>query len=70
MCMLLPLSVVELMGIRFGTPISLLVKRFSAARVLPIMMVGFVSYSSVPSCFIHKSGCQGSMLPISLSRKI
>ncbi|KAF8073456.1 major facilitator superfamily domain-containing protein [Lyophyllum atratum] len=29
----------------FGTPISLFVKRFSAARVLPIMMVGFGSMS-------------------------
>ncbi|KAF9535440.1 MFS general substrate transporter [Crepidotus variabilis] len=29
----------------FGTPISLLVKRFSAARVLPLMMVGFGSMS-------------------------
>ncbi|KAF8922586.1 MFS general substrate transporter [Mucidula mucida] len=29
----------------FGTPISLLVKRFSAARVLPIMMLGFGSMS-------------------------
>ncbi|KAJ3489365.1 hypothetical protein NLJ89_g11537 [Agrocybe chaxingu] len=29
----------------FGTPISLLVKKFSAARVLPIMMVGFGSMS-------------------------
>ncbi|KAJ6519786.1 major facilitator superfamily domain-containing protein [Mycena sanguinolenta] len=27
----------------FGTPISLFVKRFSAARVLPIMMIGFGS---------------------------
>ncbi|KAJ7487569.1 major facilitator superfamily domain-containing protein [Mycena galericulata] len=27
----------------FGTPLSLFVKRFSAARVLPIMMLGFVS---------------------------
>ncbi|KAK0245731.1 MFS general substrate transporter [Armillaria nabsnona] len=27
----------------FGTPISLLVKRFSAARVLPLMMIGFGS---------------------------
>ncbi|KAK0465061.1 major facilitator superfamily domain-containing protein [Desarmillaria tabescens] len=26
----------------FGTPISLLVKRFSAARVLPLMMMGFI----------------------------
>ncbi|TFK41194.1 MFS general substrate transporter [Crucibulum laeve] len=25
----------------FGTPISLLVKRFSAARILPLMMIGF-----------------------------
>jgi len=25
----------------FGTPISLFVKRYSAARVLPIMMIGF-----------------------------
>lgn len=31
-------------GNRFGTPISLLVKRFSAARVLPLMMVGFVRH--------------------------
>ncbi|KAK0478390.1 MFS general substrate transporter [Armillaria novae-zelandiae] len=29
----------------FGTPISLLVKRFSAARVLPLMMIGFGSMS-------------------------
>ncbi|KAK0208244.1 MFS general substrate transporter [Desarmillaria ectypa] len=29
----------------FGTPISLLVKRFSAARVLPLMMMGFGSYT-------------------------
>ncbi|XP_006454315.1 hypothetical protein AGABI2DRAFT_175913 [Agaricus bisporus var. bisporus H97] len=29
----------------FGTPIALLAKRFSAARVLPIMMVGFGSMS-------------------------
>ncbi|RDB24141.1 hypothetical protein Hypma_008809 [Hypsizygus marmoreus] len=29
----------------FGTPISLLVKRYSAARVLPCMMVGFGSMS-------------------------
>ncbi|KAF9453849.1 MFS general substrate transporter [Macrolepiota fuliginosa MF-IS2] len=29
----------------FGTPISLLAKRFSAARVLPIMMLGFGSMS-------------------------
>jgi len=29
----------------FGTPISLLVKRYSAARVLPLMMVGFGSMS-------------------------
>ncbi|KAJ7932431.1 major facilitator superfamily domain-containing protein [Mycena leptocephala] len=27
----------------FGTPISLFVKRFSAARVLPLMMIGFIS---------------------------
>ena len=46
----------ELMNFRFGTPISLLVKRFSAARVLPIMMVGFVSCSSVTNCFIHNPG--------------
>ncbi|ETW87168.1 major facilitator superfamily [Heterobasidion irregulare TC 32-1] len=26
----------------FGTPISIFIKRFSAARVLPIMMIGFV----------------------------
>ncbi|KAF9457066.1 MFS general substrate transporter [Collybia nuda] len=26
----------------FGTPISLLVKRYSAARILPLMMVGFI----------------------------
>ncbi|KAJ7038236.1 major facilitator superfamily domain-containing protein [Mycena alexandri] len=26
----------------FGTPISLFVKRFSAARVLPLMMIGFI----------------------------
>ncbi|PFH54444.1 hypothetical protein AMATHDRAFT_72247 [Amanita thiersii Skay4041] len=32
---------------RFGTPISLLVKRFSAARVLPILMIGFVSGRSL-----------------------
>ncbi|KAI3621962.1 transporter of nicotinic acid [Moniliophthora roreri] len=30
---------------RFGTPIAIFVKRFSAARVLPIMMVGFGSMS-------------------------
>ncbi|KAF9475984.1 MFS general substrate transporter [Pholiota conissans] len=29
----------------FGTPISLLVKKFSAARVLPMMMIGFGSMS-------------------------
>ncbi|KAF9270103.1 MFS general substrate transporter [Marasmius fiardii PR-910] len=29
----------------FGTPISIFVKRFSAARVLPLMMVGFGSMS-------------------------
>ncbi|KAG6860759.1 hypothetical protein C0995_007877 [Termitomyces sp. Mi166 len=29
----------------FGTPISLLVKHFSAARVLPLMMIGFGSMS-------------------------
>ncbi|KAF8807368.1 MFS general substrate transporter [Phlegmacium glaucopus] len=29
----------------FGTPISLLVKKFSAARVLPLMMLGFGSMS-------------------------
>ncbi|KAF8960992.1 MFS general substrate transporter [Flammula alnicola] len=29
----------------FGTPISLLVKKFSAARVLPLMMIGFGSMS-------------------------
>lgn len=39
----------------FGTPISLLVKRFSAARVLPLMMIGFVSCLSVRSCIVDKS---------------
>ncbi|KDR84954.1 hypothetical protein GALMADRAFT_260658 [Galerina marginata CBS 339.88] len=29
----------------FGTPISLLVKRYSAARILPLMMIGFGSMS-------------------------
>lgn len=33
----------RLTNIRFGTPIALLVKRFSAARVLPLLMIGFVS---------------------------
>ncbi|KAJ7103562.1 major facilitator superfamily domain-containing protein [Mycena belliarum] len=31
----------------FGTPLSLFVKRFSAARVLPIMMVGFVKIFAI-----------------------
>lgn len=35
----------------FGTPIALLAKRFSAARVLPIMMVGFVRPLSATNSF-------------------
>ncbi|KAJ6621707.1 major facilitator superfamily domain-containing protein [Mycena sp. CBHHK59/15] len=33
----------------FGTPLSLFVKRFSAARVLPVMMVGFGSMALLAS---------------------
>jgi len=33
----------------FGTPISLLIKRFSAARVLPLMMIGFGSMALLSS---------------------
>ncbi|KAJ3987810.1 major facilitator superfamily domain-containing protein [Lentinula detonsa] len=33
----------------FGTPISIFVKKFSAARVLPLMMIGFWALSLEPS---------------------
>ncbi|KAF8898781.1 major facilitator superfamily domain-containing protein [Infundibulicybe gibba] len=44
---------------RFGTPISLLVKRFSAARVLPIMMIGFVSSMNLVEFLTRSHTCTG-----------
>jgi len=44
----------------FGTPISLFVKRYSAARVLPIMMIGFVRWSQFHcslTSHLLSSGC-------------
>ncbi|KAJ3569770.1 hypothetical protein NP233_g4838 [Leucocoprinus birnbaumii] len=42
-----------------GTPISLIAKRYSAARVLPIMMIGFgsmsVSVDQLPAAFVNIS---------------
>ncbi|KNZ79001.1 hypothetical protein J132_07153 [Termitomyces sp. J132] len=45
--------ILVLPGTSFGTPISLLVKHFSAARVLPLMMIGFVRplVSGLSFCF-------------------
>jgi hypothetical protein len=50
-CHCLHLALLKTMQRSFGTPVSLLVKKFSAARVLPIMMVGFVS----SLCRVHSA---------------